>query len=103
MKHYKRSLPSVTGGMIHEDNAVRCSDCQRIMAKWDYADHCCEYIQLFEFPVSKKRTQPVMFGGAIVGKLVEQGDKLAYYLPDNNIPYVVLDNPALLQMWEVDV
>lgn len=100
MKKYKRSYLSINGGLVSEDNTVECPQCNRTMAMWEISDHCCEFAQLIELPNTRKKVQPVMFAGVIVGEFREQGDKLAYYLPESKTPYVVIDNPAIPQMWE---
>ena len=99
MKSHKRAYPSINGGMIHEDKAVKCRECNRTMAKWELVDHCCEYAQLIELPTSSTRTHPIMFAGVVVGILKEQGSKLSYYLPGNVTPHVVIENPAYPHMW----
>jgi len=94
------NLSAHDGDWITDSATVICPECERTMATWELERHCCQLLQLIAVPQNNGKVTPVLFAGLSVGEIRSHGNKLAYYMPGEKVPHVVVENPANHHMQE---
>lgn len=82
---------SVMGDIVSDRAVIECETCHRLMAKWEYAEHPCDLVQLIATVPSSQCHHKfrVEFAGVHVATIERQGSKLLWYPVGEKVPTTI--------------